>query len=86
MALFKGVQFGSQNFLKIWDLTNSGEKMTMEILFFIFEVKFGQAAPSKSAKRKSHLLPIGSKIFFLQNNPQIIILNLTEFFLSSKIK
>ena len=53
----KGVQFGFQNFLKIWDLTNSGKKMTIEILFSIFKVKFGQAAPSKSVKLKSHLLP-----------------------------
>jgi hypothetical protein len=74
--------------------------MTMEILFFIFEVKFGQAAPSKSAKRKSHLLPEYSsdRRFSLQNDPQTIILNLTEedfsnlimvrkiIYLSSKIR
>jgi hypothetical protein len=51
----KGVQFGSQNFLKSWDQTKSGKKMTMEILFFLFNHKFSQAARSKVRKRKSHL-------------------------------
>ena len=32
--MFKRVLIGSQNFLKIRDQTNSGRKMTMEILFF----------------------------------------------------
>jgi hypothetical protein len=36
LVSLKGVQFGSQNFFKIWDLTNLGKKMTMEILFFYF--------------------------------------------------